>query len=164
MSPTDPDLGRYATLLDEARRSGGASLARDGWRRLRGNRVAMASLAYLILLVVAALLTPLWPLQSPYRVRTVRLLQGPSGVSWIEHDMNLLDADGRLDDLRVRAEFRGLARWQYPLVALRVKLWGDRSLASLCGTDELGRDVLARLFWARGSRCSWPWWPHRCRW
>jgi oligopeptide transport system permease protein len=152
MTPSDPDLGRYATLLDEARRSGGASLARDGWRRLRGNRVAMAALIYLVLLVAAALLTPLWPLQSPLRVQTVRLLQGPSGLAWIEHDMNLLDADGRLDDLRVQAEFRGLASWQYPLVALRVRMWGDRSLASLCGTDELGRDVLARLFW--GARIS----------
>jgi oligopeptide transport system permease protein len=66
--------------------------------------------------------------------------------------MQLLDADGRLDDLRVQAEFRSLPRWQYPLVAARVWLWGDRSLASICGTDELGRDVLARLFW--GARIS----------
>ena len=40
-------------------------------------------------------------------------------------------------------------RW---LTQLRVKIFGDRSLNSLLGRDELGRDLLARLFW--GARIS----------
>jgi oligopeptide transport system permease protein len=136
---------------------GGAALAgsspwRDAWRRLRRNRVALASLVYLALLVIAAALTPLWPLQSPYRVQTSRALQGPSSLGWVEGDLRLVDSDGRLDGRVVEREFRDLAHWQYPLVALRTTFWGSRSLASVCGTDELGRDVLARLFW--GARIS----------
>lgn len=146
------EMQRYAALLEEARRAGGSSLARDAWRRLLRNRVAVAALGFLLLVTVTAILTPLWPLQSPYRVRTARLLQGPVLPGWLEHDMQLLDDDGKLDDRRVQNEFRDLGRWQYPLLALRTRLWGDRSLSSVCGTDELGRDVLARIFW--GARIS----------
>jgi oligopeptide transport system permease protein len=38
------------------------------------------------------------------------------------------------------------------LVQLRYKLFGDRSLNSICGRDLLGRDLFARLFW--GARVS----------
>lgn len=38
------------------------------------------------------------------------------------------------------------------LVDLRLAIFGDWSLASLCGRDELGRDLLSRLFW--GARVS----------
>ncbi len=79
-------------------------------------------------------------------------LEAPRTWSWIDHDLDLVDDQGRLDDAKVQADFRDLARWQYPLVALRLKIWGSRSLACVCGTDELGRDVLARVFW--GARVS----------
>jgi oligopeptide transport system permease protein len=42
-----------------------------------------------------------------------------------------------------------LSRW---MVRLRSRLFGPWSIASLCGRDELGRDVLSRLFW--GARIS----------
>ena len=45
------------------------SLARDAWRRLRRNRVAMVSLVFLVVLSLLAFLTPLLPLQSPYNGR-----------------------------------------------------------------------------------------------
>jgi oligopeptide transport system permease protein len=124
----------------------------EAWRRLRQNRVAMLMLAYLFSLAIAAGLVPLWPLQSPYRVNTARVLAAPSDWGWLDGDMKLLDADGQLDERRVQNEFRDLARWQYPLLKLRTKLWGERSLACICGTDELGRDQLARIFW--GARVS----------
>jgi oligopeptide transport system permease protein len=38
------------------------------------------------------------------------------------------------------------------LIRLRVTLFGQWCTPSICGTDELGRDVLARIFW--GSRVS----------
>ena len=38
------------------------------------------------------------------------------------------------------------------LVRVRLAIFGDWSLASLCGRDELGRDLLSRLFW--GARVS----------
>ena len=43
----------------------GVSLGRDAWRRLKKNRSAMASLAFLVLLTISSFLVPLLPLQSP---------------------------------------------------------------------------------------------------
>ncbi len=43
----------------------GMSLSQDAWRRLRKNRVAMLSLAVLVLICLLAFLTPLLPLQAP---------------------------------------------------------------------------------------------------
>ena len=40
-------------------------------------------------------------------------------------------------------------RW---LTELRVKIFKDHRLNSLLGRDELGRDLLARLFWGHGFR------------
>ncbi|QDV14091.1 Oligopeptide transport system permease protein OppC [Rosistilla oblonga] len=40
--------------------------------------------------------------------------------------------------------------WQ--LTRLRVAIFGDWAVPSICGTDDLGRDMLARLFW--GARVS----------
>src|SRR4051812_23421200 len=57
--------GAYEALLAQARQIRGISLWKDAWRRLRKNRAAMASLAYLIGLAMLAFLTPLLPLQSP---------------------------------------------------------------------------------------------------
>ena len=57
---------RYAAVLKEAEQIRGVSLARDAWRRLRRNRVALGSLVFLTLLSLLAFLTPLLPLQSPY--------------------------------------------------------------------------------------------------
>ena len=44
----------------------------------------------------------------------------------------------------------GPVAWQ--LTRLRVAIFGDWAIPSICGTDDLGRDVLARLFW--GARVS----------
>ncbi|MEQ8838791.1 MAG: ABC transporter permease subunit, partial [Lacipirellulaceae bacterium] len=47
------------------------------------------------------------------------------------------------------APLNPLSRW---LVRVRYQLFGERSLNSNCGRDELGRDVLSRVFW--GARVS----------
>ena len=38
------------------------------------------------------------------------------------------------------------------LIRVRLAVFGDRCIPSICGTDTLGRDVLARIFW--GARVS----------
>ena len=53
---------RFARLWEESRQVRGVSLGRDAWRRLRRNRAATASLTFLVILGIAALLTPFWPL------------------------------------------------------------------------------------------------------
>lgn len=52
-------------ILQESREIRGVSLWQDAWRRLRRNRPAMFSLYFLVALVLAAIFTPLLPLQSP---------------------------------------------------------------------------------------------------
>ena len=51
--------------VDPRQTAAGLSLTQDAWRRLRRNRVAMASLGALVVISLLALLTPLLPLQAP---------------------------------------------------------------------------------------------------
>lgn len=75
------DYTHYRKLLAEAEAVRGISLWQDAWRRLRGNRVAMASLAFLMVLTLVALLTPALPLQSP-TVQNVRKNQFKAPNTW----------------------------------------------------------------------------------
>ncbi len=61
------ELERYAALLRETEHVRGKSPARLAWQRLRKSWASMISLAFLILLGVLALLTPLLPLQARAR-------------------------------------------------------------------------------------------------
>src|SRR5690349_20029334 len=58
---------RYESLLKESKSIQGVSVWQDGWRRLRRNRLAMASLYLLVLVGPAAALAPALPLQSPMK-------------------------------------------------------------------------------------------------
>lgn len=185
-----PSANRYASLLDEARRIRGVSHMQDAWRRLRRNWAAMASLGVIVLMSLAAIVTPLAPLQSP-------ILQGLADRQFLPPNRDpaalRLEIDGESKTLtQMLAEFRaeiapleeelrtspGAERekvqqeidaryatehpyqkfWHQPnwltwrLTDLRVALFGDWCIPSICGTDALGRDLLARLFW--GGRVS----------
>ena len=164
---------RYQEILAEARQVHGVSLWQDAWRRLRRNRVAMVSMNFLILLAVATLLTPLIPLQSPIDkdIENRRFLP-PSFVSQtLGSRAELKFEGGRLteqltahrlrvgetdDNLGTEHPFNQL--WydlgpvSFAMCQARVAMFGDYALPSLFGTDMLGRDLLARVFW--GSRKS----------
>jgi oligopeptide transport system permease protein len=165
-----------------AGRAEGLSLWQDAWRRLRQNRPALGALGYLGTLALVALLTPLLPLQSPQlqrltrqdqfqppNLRPVRLELRLAQVLAFERELAELrraaraapaDKRRRLEEeldqrqrqhplLRYWNAPSGLTRW---MLKGRLWLFGDWCLPSLCGTDELGRDVLARLAW--GARVS----------
>jgi oligopeptide transport system permease protein len=150
-----PELERFSALLKEAAHIHGVSLARDAWRRLRRNRVAVISLAFLIVISLLAFLTPLLPLQSPYDVDTSISFAPPTArpvwLQTLKVDHPVSAEAGPAADW-VNKQFGDIGPFNRWLVKLRVKVFGKWSLNSLLGRDELGRDLLARLFW--GARIS----------
>lgn len=197
----DPALDRYRRLLAEASAYRGVSLSRDAWRRLRRNRVAMASLAFLVVLSLLAVFTPLLPLEPPRRVQTGLKYSPPSFrplfvATFTLTEDRLAEARRQAHQLRQQAEQAGRSRQAPPtvdaqppaddpgaapanlaarledaiqapykeagfgplnrfnrgLVQLRLKIFGPWTLTSLCGRDDLGRDLASRLFW--GARVS----------
>lgn len=155
---SDHDLREYERLLAEARQIKGVSLGRDAWHRLRRTPSAMISLAVLVVMSLLAFLTPLLPLQSPRAVDTSRNFQAPTTKQLWSSQMDLGDpnADSKswneqfTDEVdRQFGQVNFLTLW---LTRVRVAIFGEKALGSICGTDELGRDLLARLFW--GARIS----------
>lgn len=160
--PNAADLARYGTLLAEARQIRGTSLGRDAWRKLKRNRVATAALFVLATLATLAILVPLLPLQSPReQALDTRQFEPPNATSQslglyeLYQNAAADEAGGESTEAayiaRREALFGDLNLFDRTLLAARLNLFGDWCVGSLCGTDELGRDLLARLFWVRGS-------------
>ncbi|MCO6458478.1 MAG: ABC transporter permease [Pirellulaceae bacterium] len=177
----ESDEQRYERLLAEASTIRGVSLWQDAWRRLRRNWMAIGSLALLIAMALTVLLTPALPLQSPIltdldhrqfeppNTRPARL-DLRQRLAEFESDVRplreqLRTASGaELTELRKQLSARYAVEhpfqklWHKPdwlsrqLLTLRVALFGDWCIPSLCGTDQLGRDMLARICW--GGRVS----------
>jgi len=146
------DLAAYAALLDEARTVKGVSLGKDAWRRLRANRPAMLSLWSLGVIVALAALAPLLPLQPPRYVDTSRQFAAPELWPLVEQTLQLPDGENGDRQDPLEEGFGSLDPLSRGLLELRVAIFGKWSAASICGTDQLGRDLLARLFW--GARVS----------
>ncbi|MDP6443451.1 MAG: ABC transporter permease [Pirellulaceae bacterium] len=135
------DEEHYERLLAEAAAVRGVSLRQDAWRRLRKNRVAMFSLWTIAVISVSAFLTPFLPLQGPRFVDTSRAFQPPT-----------LTESASIDRDRLEVQFGELGFFNRQLLNARLAVFGEWAIPSICGTDELGRDLLARLFW--GARIS----------
>jgi oligopeptide transport system permease protein len=150
------DLERYARLLDEARAIHGTSLAADAWRQLKKNRIAMVSLWFLAILSLLAIMTPLLPLQSPIATDTRQAFAPPTFWPMMIDSLRVSEGsdaaatEGKGD--WIENQFGDLDRVNRWLVEIRATIFGPWSVNSLCGRDDLGRDLLARLFW--GARIS----------
>ena len=172
----------YESLLGQASKIRGVSLWRDAWRRLKKNWAAMISLGFLIALGLGAVLTPLLPLQSPqHQVLDIKRQFKPPTLAPAQLDLkldNVLAADRKIAELRARfARSSGEERdelasdiqyyvrehpfsrlWNASgpvtraMIRTRLAIFGRWCIPSICGTDELGRDVLSRICW--GSRVS----------
>ncbi len=184
---------RLDHMLAESRNIQGVSLWQDAWRRLIRNRMAMISLGFLIVISVAAFMTPLLPLQSPIDKdlknrqllppNTAPYVMGQrSGLKFPQGRLTLAVAQFQeliaLEQAKVNsisaadqrtARGKELAQqiavehpfnqlWNNPgpltraMCSARIAMFGDWAIPSICGTDTLGRDVLARIFW--GARVS----------
>jgi oligopeptide transport system permease protein len=142
----------------------GVSLGQDAWRRLRKSRVAMFCLGTLLAIAALAVLTPLLPLQPPDQVATEDQYAPPQlSPLWVNSfrfepspatNGQFAAAAENIDFQRAYRdagfpELGPLSRW---MVRRRAAMFGPWSLASVCGRDELGRDLFARVFW--GARIS----------
>jgi peptide/nickel transport system permease protein len=78
----DPVLERG--LLTDTER--GTSPRRELWRRFRHNRVAMAGLVFILLLIALSLLAPLVGPYGPTQKDTLRLNESPSTSHWLGTD------------------------------------------------------------------------------
>jgi oligopeptide transport system permease protein len=119
----------------------------------------MASLCFLAIVSLLALLTPLLPLQSPIATDTRQAYAPPTFWPLMVDSLRIPSSgdagtvattEGKGD--WIDNQFGDLDRVNRWLVEMRAKLFGRWSLNSLCGRDDLGRDLLARLFW--GARIS----------
>jgi oligopeptide transport system permease protein len=141
------ELDRYAAIVDESAAIKGVSLGKDAWRRLRRKPVAIGSLLLLVLLSILAFLTPVLPLQAPRTIHTKLAFEPPSFANAFVDTQNVDTNYGDLNWFNaamVRARLSMFRSSDEP-----EKAW---AMPSICGRDELGRDVLARLFW--GARIS----------
>jgi oligopeptide transport system permease protein len=158
MHPADPIL---ASEPPPTQTDAGVSLGKDAWRRLRKNRVAMLCLGLLIAIAALAFFTPLLPLQPPDAIDTPKQYAPPQFSPLWQKSFSLglpaapqsQPSDAAAIQRPYRdAGFPQLTAISRAMVQARSKFFGEWQLASVCGRDELGRDVLSRVFW--GARIS----------
>ncbi|MEX2027144.1 MAG: ABC transporter permease [Pirellulaceae bacterium] len=141
-TPPAPSRERYQALLGEAAQIRGISLWKDAWRRLKKNWAAMGSLWFLCVLGLLAFFTPLLPLQSPqHQISDAEHKYQPPNLTPAHLSKGSIETHWNKPGLVTRLMLRA-----------RLATFGTWSVPSLCGRDELGRDVLARIFW--GARVS----------
>jgi oligopeptide transport system permease protein len=176
--PPHAAADRYAALLKEAASIRGVSLWQDAWRRLKRSKAAMFSLFFLIVLGLLAFFTPLLPLQSPKKVPAnlkERQLMPPNfdpvpiGVDVSDYNERAVKLKSELAVAETKEERQAITETLeqiHParefvdkpgpltkgLIRARLAIFGDFAIPSVMGTDNLGRDQLARIFW--GARVS----------
>lgn len=148
----DMGSGDLERLLAEAKASKGESLWNDSWRRLRRNRPALWSLRFLGLFVLLSVFAPLLPLRSPVVVNTAAGAEAPALV-WGDGDyLKDVPAGQAITERHIQNSYWDLSTLDQSLVRARVAIFGRWQTGHWCGTDHMGRDLLARLVW--GSRTS----------
>nr|WP_233200158.1 ABC transporter permease [Blastopirellula marina] len=161
-----PPIDKYRDMYYEAKSIRGISLWQDAWRRLRRDWVSMTALTFLILLALAAIFTPLIPLQSPIQMdlanrlglppqwhsTTLKTNEETGEKELVPVSLHLVDLEGDEFKRRVDQLWAQPSGFDIMLLNARLAIFGDYCIPSICGTDLLGRDLLSRLF--HGARVS----------
>ncbi|WP_233216352.1 ABC transporter permease [Blastopirellula marina] len=160
-----PPIKKYREMYNEAKSIRGISLWQDAWRRLRRDWVSMTALSFLVVLGLAAIFTPLIPLQSPQlqdlgnrtgkppEFSSMTKVTNEKGESVdVPVSLGLIGKTGDDYDRRKSQLWSDLTGFDVMLLNVRLAIFGDYCLPSLCGTDMLARDLLSRLFY--GARVS----------
>jgi oligopeptide transport system permease protein len=148
----ETEASRRERLWEESRRVQGVSLGQDAWRRFRRDRVSMLSLVFLLGMGILALATPLLPLQSPRLVNVDQKFQPMKFRPLFASTVVWLDESSKINEAKLDECFGELNFVNDSLIKLRAAIFGRWEATSWLGTDHLGRDQLARLFW--GARVS----------
>ncbi|MFT5052138.1 MAG: oligopeptide transport system permease protein [Chlamydiales bacterium] len=139
-------------LLAEARELRGESLWTDAWRRLRADRPAFAALLFLMLFALGSWLTPVWPLRSPVRSDLDQALIAPHLDTGDSQFLERVPTEEHPTRSQIERSYWELNALDHGLVRARLALFGRWQTGHWLGTDQLGRDILARIAW--GSRTS----------
>jgi peptide/nickel transport system permease protein len=122
------------------------SISRLTWRRFRHSKLAFAALLYIALMALIALFAPLLANRKPLLERTASGWHAPAFA-----DYWLADPDLDLPAEPATFTLRALIPFSPNTIELPSRLASPTSM-HLLGTDDLGRDVLARMI--HGARVS----------
>lgn len=126
---THQDAGATPALAPRRKR-------KSAWQRFTSRPGTRPSLALLALVVALVLVAPALPIPLPSEMDPAASAAGPGAVWRVADPVSLTELS---DDHPWSAAVRGA-------------LFGDHEVAGLLGTDDLGRDLFARVLW--GGRVS----------
>lgn len=164
------DLGNRDPALEEQKRQNapvnefeqeveGVSLSKDAWRRLKKNKMAMFGLVAVIIYAVISLTAPILPIHS-YRIQVPEHRDLPpsltksSGELWYERERSYMmqlnearDVEGGLTEEQQQRLAEIQQRVQSDTMVIEGEEIQTHQRHYLLGTDNLGRDMLARIIY-----------------
>ncbi len=159
-APNEPGVDPKGAPVNEFEQEvEGVSLTKDAWRRLKKNKMAMFGLVAVIIYAFISLAAPILPIYS-YRVQVPAHRDLPpsltksAGELWYERERNYMlqlneaqDVEGGLTQQQQEA----LAQIQERIETDTMVVDGEQIMTHqrhyLLGTDNLGRDMLARIIY-----------------